>query len=355
MRRLGKRWFQLHKLVYLAAIGGVVRACFVAKDEVRGWPVMGALASLQQTVFISRNSRDARAAAGALSGALAAGHRLVLFPEGTTSDGSGVLPFKSSIFALLAEPSLSQVPLQPVSLALLEVDGRAVDAGGNRDLYAYHGDMHLGPHLLAFMRVSGARLRLRFHSPLVGSFNVENLLVATGIGLALGLSRDVIEGALALATGAPGRLERVGEQPACYVDYAHTPDALERALAALRPITRGKLWVVFGCGGDRDRGKRPLMGRIAEEGADQVLVTSDNPRTEDPRSILVQITDGLRREPFAVIESRRDAICAAVHAMEPEDTLLVAGKGHEDYQIVGTERHHFDDREEVRAALQRRR
>ena len=150
----------------IAAIGGVVRACFVAKDEVRGWPVMGALASLQQTVFISRNSRDARAAAGALSGALAAGHRLVLFPEGTTSDGSGVLPFKSSIFALLAEPSLSQVPLQPVSLALLEVDGRAVDAGGNRDLYAYHGDMHLGPHLLAFMRVSGARLRLRFHSPL---------------------------------------------------------------------------------------------------------------------------------------------------------------------------------------------
>lgn len=150
----------------ISAIGGVLSACFVAKDEVRGWPVMGALASLQHTVFISRNSRDAHAAAAALSAALDDGHRLVLFPEGTTSDGSAVLPFKSSMFALLADPALEHVLLQPISLALLEVDGRAIAAGGNRDLYAYHGDMHMGPHLLAFMRLSGARLRVQFHAPM---------------------------------------------------------------------------------------------------------------------------------------------------------------------------------------------
>ena len=195
---------------------------------------------------------------------------------------------------------------------------------------------------------------LEFHSPLVGAFNVENLLVAVGIGIALGLSSDTIVAALSAAAGAPGRLQRVGGTPACYVDYAHTPDALERALGALRPTTRGKLWVVFGCGGDRDRGKRPLMGRIAEDGADRVVVTSDNPRTEDPHRILEEIVAGMRSLPFAAIEPRRDAISAAVLAMGPEDTLLVAGKGHEDYQIVGTTKHHFDDREEVEAALQRR-
>ena len=150
----------------ISAIGSVVSACFVAKDEVRGWPVMGALASLQQTVFISRKARDAHVAATALSRALHAGHRLMLFPEGTTSDGTSVLPFKSSIFAFLGEPAFKHVLLQPISLELLEVDGRAVAEGGDRDVYAYHRDMHLAPHLLAFMRVSGARLRLRFHSPL---------------------------------------------------------------------------------------------------------------------------------------------------------------------------------------------
>lgn len=150
----------------ISAIGGVLRACFVAKDDVRAWPVFGVLARLQQTVFISRNARRAADAATALSTALAAGHRLVLFPEGTTSDGSRVLPFKSSIFALLAEPALHEVVLQPMSVELLAVDGRAVADGGRRDSYAYYGDMRLLPHLLAFMRLSGASLRLHFHPPL---------------------------------------------------------------------------------------------------------------------------------------------------------------------------------------------
>lgn len=160
--------FISNHLSYLdvSAIGSVLSACFVAKDEIRGWPVMGALASLQHSVFISRKSRDAHAAAAALSTALEAGHRLVLFPEGTTSDGSAVLPFKSSIFALLADPALEHVVLQPISFALLAVDGHGIDAGGNRDLYSYHGDMRMQPHLLAFMRLSGARLRIRFHAPI---------------------------------------------------------------------------------------------------------------------------------------------------------------------------------------------
>ena len=173
----------------ISVIGSVVSARFVAKDDVRGWPVMGALASLQQTVFISRKARDAHAAAAALSEALDGGHRLVLFAEGTTSDGAGVLPFKSSIFSLLAEPAFRHVLLQPISLQLLEVDGRAVQEGGNRDLYAYHGDMQLGPHLFAFMRVSGARLRLRFHLPFTAlpGESRKQLAVRARAAVALGI------------------------------------------------------------------------------------------------------------------------------------------------------------------------
>jgi 1-acyl-sn-glycerol-3-phosphate acyltransferase len=148
----------------IPVIGSVLRACFVAKDDIRGWLVFGALARLQQTVFISRNPRRAGEIALMLSAALDAGRCLVLFPEGTTSDGSTVLPFKSSIFAMLVDPSLPDMVLQPMTIELLEVDGRAIIDGGDRDLYAYHGDMQMGPHLFAFMRLSGARVRLTFHA-----------------------------------------------------------------------------------------------------------------------------------------------------------------------------------------------
>lgn len=147
-------------------IGGVLRGCFVAKDDVRDWPVLGALARLQQTVFVSRNPRRVAAVAASLAAALAAGHNVVLFPEGTTSDGSSVLPFKSSLFAVLAEPALGDVALQPVTIELLAVDGARIADGGDRDGYAYYGEMRLWPHLLAFMRGSGARLRLTLHAPL---------------------------------------------------------------------------------------------------------------------------------------------------------------------------------------------
>jgi len=212
---------------------------------------------------------------------------------------------------------------------------------------------------------------LSFESPLVGGFNVENLVVAVGIGLGLGLGPQVIAAALGDATGAPGRLERVRvagvDELTAYVDYAHTPDALERVLVALRPTTPGRLWVVFGCGGDRDRGKRPIMGRIAAAGADRVIITSDNPRSERPGAILDEIAAGvdpaLLVAPLALgagprgvtlIEDRRQAIARAVSDARPGDGILVAGKGHEDYQIVGSTRLHFDDREELIAALQRR-
>ncbi len=168
--------------------------------------------------------------------------------------------------------------------------------------------------------------------------------------------------------GVPGRLERVANQAGilCVVDYAHTPDALERALDALRPLTAGRLICVFGCGGDRDRGKRPLMGEAATRRADVTVVTSDNPRTEAPGAIIEMILEGVRRagkaertaaelaaaaSGFHVEPDRAAAIARAVGAARPGDVLLLAGKGHEDYQIVGTRKTHFDDREVASAAF----
>ena len=143
-------------------------------------------------------------------------------------------------------------------------------------------------------------------------------------------------------------MERIAERPCTVLrDYAHTPDALERALATLRPLTRGRLIVVFGCGGDRDRGKRPLMGRIAAELADLAVVTSDNPRTEDPGSIIDDVEQGMGDIPHRRVVDRLEAIQQAVAEARAGDTVLLAGKGHETYQVVGTEKVSFDEREIV--------
>jgi UDP-N-acetylmuramoyl-L-alanyl-D-glutamate--2,6-diaminopimelate ligase len=183
--------------------------------------------------------------------------------------------------------------------------------------------------------------------PLLGAFNVANALGAAACAWALGVPLDEIGARLGLLRQVPGRLERLLDRPVVLRDYAHTPDALERALGALRPLVPGRLIVVFGCGGDRDRGKRPLMGAVAGSRADHVILTSDNPRTEDPERILDDIEEGMRGRAHERIEDRRAAIARALRVAGEGDLVLLAGKGHETYQIRGTTSYHFDEREVV--------
>ena len=199
----------------------------------------------------------------------------------------------------------------------------------------------------------------RFHSPLVGRFNLMNLLQAVGALLQQGLPLALLLRSLPSFRGVPGRMERVvvtgsaaEDHPAVLVDYAHTPDGLRNALEACRPFVRGQLICVFGCGGDRDRGKRPQMAAIAAELADRVVVTSDNPRTEDPGQILEDVVEGLPAVAERQVEvDRAKAIALAIAQARCGDLVLIAGKGHEDYQILGTQKVHFDDREEAEQAL----
>jgi len=194
----------------------------------------------------------------------------------------------------------------------------------------------------------------RLRSRLIGAFNGDNLLLVLGLLLAGGMPQAAALAALSAATAPPGRMEafRVGaDGPLLVVDYAHTPDALLKVLAALRAHVRGQLWCVFGCGGDRDPGKRPLMAAAAESLADHIVLTDDNPRTEDPDRIIAMLNAALRgRVPARIERDRRVAIATAATEARPGDVVLIAGKGHEDYQIYGTDRRHFSDRE-IAAAL----
>jgi UDP-N-acetylmuramoyl-L-alanyl-D-glutamate--2,6-diaminopimelate ligase len=190
--------------------------------------------------------------------------------------------------------------------------------------------------------------RAKVALPLLGAFNVANALGAAAAAWSLGQSLGQIAEKLSASPQVPGRLERLLERPAVLRDYAHTPDALDRALDAVRPFVSGRLIVVFGCGGDRDRGKRPQMGAIAESRADRVILTSDNPRTEDPERILDDIAAGMRGSNHERIEDRRAAIARALELAAPDDVVLLAGKGHETYQIRGTTALPFDEKEIVR-------
>ncbi len=204
----------------------------------------------------------------------------------------------------------------------------------------------------------------RIDYPLIGEFNIENMLLSIAICLQLGYRLDEICSALATAPHAPGRLERAtaggldakGVHDALgfsvFVDYAHTPDSIEKAIGAIRPITPGKLIIVFGCGGDRDATKRPLMGRAACS-ADHMVVTSDNPRTENPDAIISDILPGMTEGEgrYEVVPDRRAAIESAICMAAPGDSVLIAGKGHEDYQIVGSDVLPFDDRVEASKVL----
>jgi UDP-N-acetylmuramoyl-L-alanyl-D-glutamate--2,6-diaminopimelate ligase len=191
--------------------------------------------------------------------------------------------------------------------------------------------------------------------PLIGDFNIANALAAAAAAWSLGLPPSAIAARLSTLPQVPGRLEILNEGPTVLRDYAHTPDALQRALEAVRPFTAGALIVVFGCGGDRDRGKRPEMGRIAETHADRAIVTSDNPRTEDPERILDDIEAGMTAGRHERIEDRRAAIARAIAIAGADDVILLAGKGHETYQIRGTVKLPFDERTIVREIIAERR
>ncbi|RAU99162.1 UDP-N-acetylmuramoyl-L-alanyl-D-glutamate--2,6-diaminopimelate ligase [Paenibacillus sp. YN15] len=196
---------------------------------------------------------------------------------------------------------------------------------------------------------------------LVGKFNVYNTLGAVAVCLLEGVSLEQAIKSLESIPPVEGRMEAVGEgqEFQVLVDYAHTPDGLENALAAVKEVTEGRVITVFGCGGDRDRTKRPIMGKIAARFSDYVFVTSDNPRSENPEAILRDIEPGVLEAGFAaenyqLIADRREAIQKAIEMASPKDVVLIAGKGHETYQIINGATHHFDDREEARAALRSR-
>jgi UDP-N-acetylmuramoyl-L-alanyl-D-glutamate--2,6-diaminopimelate ligase len=230
--------------------------------------------------------------------------------------------------------------------------------------------------------VQARKTTIEFDSPLVGAANLQNILGAIGVASALKLDPRAIADGVDQLRSVPGRLEKVPNRLGItiLVDYAHSPDALEKVLGAVRPLTRGKLITVFGCGGDRDRGKRPVMGEIAGRLSDITVLTSDNPRSESPMAILDEVEAGMRRteviklgvsslqsrgaetrEPRPEIErgyfveaDRRAAIEIALNIAQPGDLVLIAGKGHEDYQILGRERIHFDDREVAREEAEER-
>lgn len=230
----------------------------------------------------------------------------------------------------------------------LRVFGYGLDASASPEVLAR--DLVLGPQGIAFKAVTPAGTA-RIESPLMGRFNASNLLAALSALILLGMPVATAAERLSRLRAVPGRMERFGGgagRPTAIVDYAHTPDALEKVLEAARAHTRGKLVCVFGCGGDRDRGKRPVMGEVAERLADRIVLTDDNPRFENPEAIVEEIKRGMRRpERACVIRDRARAIGTALAEAGADDVVLVAGKGHETEQQIGNQRFPFSDRVEV--------
>jgi UDP-N-acetylmuramoyl-L-alanyl-D-glutamate--2,6-diaminopimelate ligase len=253
----------------------------------------------------------------------------------------GLLAPGAAVAVNADDPAWAAIPASPGRMTFgfaAEADVRATDLR-----FA-----PIGTHF----RLTGRFGRRAVSLPLPGEFNVSNALAAASVALGLGVDLARVAERLESAPQVPGRLERLATHPCVILrDYAHTPDALARALAALRPLTPGRLIVLFGCGGDRDRGKRPLMGRVAAEAADLAVVTSDNPRTEDPDRILDEIEAGMNGRPHLRLVDRREAIARAIAEARAGDTLLLAGKGHEDYQVLGTRKVPFDEREIVRGLV----
>jgi UDP-N-acetylmuramoyl-L-alanyl-D-glutamate--2,6-diaminopimelate ligase len=273
------------------------------------------------------------------------------------------LDYHGTMESYFAAKALLVGQLAPDGVAVVNADDRAWDSlptaprtvrfglGAAADVRARH--VRSAPEGSRFALLLGKEAH-DVVLPMIGDFNVANALAASAAAWALGVSGDEIAARIATMPQVPGRLEIVNERPTVLRDYAHTPDSLERAIAAVRPFAPGRLVVVFGCGGDRDRGKRPEMGRIAARGADVAIVTSDNPRTEDPERILDDIEAGMTDTPHERIEDRRDAIARAIELAGADDLVLLAGKGHETYQVRGTTRLPFDEREIVREIMTER-
>ena len=235
------------------------------------------------------------------------------------------------------------------------------ELGANALTFGRAGDVH--PSADFTISVEGLRGTVhtprgdvRMESKLLGLPNLYNWMGAIGAALVVGIRLEQIEAGIRNLQSVRGRFERVGDaRPTVIVDYAHKPDALEKLLHAVRDIAGPRrISIVFGCGGDRDRGKRPEMGAIASKLADRVVVTSDNPRTEDPQAIIDEITNGIERTNAVAIRDRREAIFRTIQDAGDDDVIVIAGKGHETYQYVGDEVLHFDDREEAEYALKKR-
>ena len=262
------------------------------------------------------------------------------------------LAAKLKLGSMLAASGVEVVNLDDAAWEVLPVRSRRLTFGLNRSADVRAGEVVLDAAGSRFL-LGGCFGAAEVSLPLLGDFNVANALAAAACALGLGVPLAEVVARLASSPQVPGRMELLTEKP-CVVlrDYAHTPDALERALATLRPLTTGRLVVVFGCGGDRDKGKRPLMGRIAAELADVAVVTSDNPRTEDPEAIIDDIEQGMGGVAHLRIPDRLSAIHTALDQARAGDTLLLAGKGHETYQVLGREKVPFDEREIVGKAVQ---
>lgn len=259
-----------------------------------------------------------------------AGHAVINMSHEFGRELATRLPAATRLIGVAAGPPAAQLPAADVVVRRL---GEATD--GQR------------------IRVSCGAAEAEFVSPLWGAFNAENLAVAAGILLAEEFSLEAVASALAQCTAPPGRMERVGPgRPQVFVDFAHTPDALRRVLATLREHTAGRIWCVFGCGGERDRGKRAVMGATARELADRLIITDDNPRSEDPRAIVADILMGAGEDPgVEVVHDRATAIGRALQQAAPDDVVLVAGKGHEAVQIIGGESRPFSDQAVIRSLL----
>lgn len=299
------------------------------------------------------------------------------------------LSSKQLLFSRLLKPD----QIKPVRRAAVNMDdeyGSRIAAVSACPVISYGvdyaGDVRAEGVELSVHGISGTlktpKGDIAFSSRLLGRFNLYNILAAASAGIALDLPLEAIKDGIEGHAAVPGRMERVDNNHGVtlLVDYAHTGDALENVLKTLKELASGRIITVFGCGGDRDPGKRPIMGGIAANMSDLAIVTSDNPRSEDPFTIMEQVktgiielpprpqgegrgeggvreytvaelTDGFAEKGFVMLENRRDAIRLAVRAARAGDIVLLAGKGHEDYQIIGADKHHFDDREEAVAAF----